>query len=76
MEMSVQWQKAEPDILPIDFQGTHLILTGTLAWFYRLFQTMNCEEAAVRELYPWLMEAKRNKEKAVSAPQQNTAPSL
>ena len=73
MEYTVTFRKADPDIVPIDFDGTHLILTGNLAWFYRLFQTMDCEEAAVRELRPWLLEAKR---KAVSVRQQNTAQTL
>ena len=74
MEYTVTFRKAEPDIMPIDFEGTHLILTGTLAWFYRLFLTMDCEEAAVRELWPFLMAEKN---KAVSVRQnKNTAPTL
>lgn len=72
-EYTVTFKQVQPDILPIDFEGVHLILTGPLAWFYGLFMSMKCEEAAVRELYPWLMEAKR---KAVSVAKQNTAPSL
>lgn len=70
MEYTVTFKQAEPEIMPIDFEGTHLILSGTLAWFYRLFLTADCEEAAVRELRPFLMAEKN---KAVSVPQQNTA---
>ena len=72
-DYTVTFHQVEPDIMPIDFDGAHLILTGPLAWFYRLFQSMDCEEAAVRELYPWLLEAKR---KAVPVAKQNTAPTL
>lgn len=72
-EYKVEFRQVQPDILPIDFEGAHLILTGPLAWFYGLFMSMDCEEKARQELYPWLKEAKR---KAVSVPQQNTAPSL
>ena len=53
------FQQATPDIEPIDFEGVHLILEDNLAWFYRFFRTNDCEEAARRELYPWLKEAKR-----------------
>ncbi len=67
-EFTVTFQHVEPDILPIDFEGEHLLLRGPLAWFYKLFQSMDCEEKAVRELYPWLMEAKRNKVKAAAIP--------
>ena len=59
MELTAEFRQTTPEIEPIDFEGTHIILTGSLAWFYRLFKTMDCEEAARRELYPWLMEAKR-----------------
>lgn len=72
-EYTVTFRQVQPDILPIDFEGAHLILTGSLAWFYGLFMSMDCEEKARKELYPWLMEAKR---KAASAPQLNAAPSL
>ena len=58
-ELTAEFVHVEPDIMPIDFEGVHMILEGNLAWFYRLFKTMDCEEAAQRELYPWLMEAKR-----------------
>ena len=72
-EYTVTFKQAKPEILPIDFEGTHLILPYPLSWFYSLFMNMDCEERAVRELYPWLKEAKR---KAVSVAKQNTAPSL
>ena len=77
-EFTVTFQHVEPDVLPIDFQGVHMLIEGPLAWFYRLFQSMDCEEKAVRELYPWLMAAKKKwlerKEKAANAPQQTAAP--
>lgn len=59
MELTPVFNQVEPEIEPVDFEGTHLILEGALAWFYRLFRIMDCEEAAQRELYPWLKEAKR-----------------
>ena len=40
-EFTVTFQHVEPDILPIDFEGEHLLLRGPLAWFYRLFQSMD-----------------------------------
>ena len=71
--MTAEFVHVEPDIEPIDFEGAHIILTGALAWFYRLFRVMECEEAAQRELYPWLCEAK--KKSGVITPE-NTAPTL
>ena len=59
MELTPEFHQVAPEIEPIDFEGVHLILEGPLAWFYRFFRLMDCEEAARRELYPWLMEAKR-----------------
>ena len=59
MELTPEFRQVAPEIEPIDFEGVHLILEGSLAFFYRLFRTMDCEEAARRELYPWLCEAKR-----------------
>ena len=54
----------DPEIEPVDVDGCHLILTGAKAWFFRLFRTMDCTEAAVRELYPYLLEdIQRVKEK-------------
>lgn len=76
IEWKVEFHQAEPEIMPIDFQGVHLILTGPLAWFYRLFATMESKERAEKELYPWLVSAKLKYEKAVSVAKQNTAPSL
>ena len=62
MELTAEIREVENDIIvPIDFEGVHLILTGPIAWFYRLFQTINCEEAARRELYPWLMAEKKKR---------------
>ena len=56
----VEYRQSDPEIEPIDFDGYHFILTGPLAWFYRLFKSMDCEDAAVRELWPWLI-AEKNK---------------
>lgn len=58
-QYKVTFQHVEPDIEPVDFEGVHMILRGPLAWFYRLFKTMECEEAAVRELWPWLVTEKK-----------------
>ena len=59
MELTAELHQVEPDIEPIDFEGTHLILRGPLAFFYRFFRLMGCEEEARRELYPWLVQAKK-----------------
>lgn len=67
MELTPEFRQVAPEIEPIDFEGVHLILEGPLAWFYRLFRTMDCEEAARRELYPWLKEAK--KKSGISTPE-------
>ena len=62
MELTAEIREVENDIIiPIDFEGVHLILTGPLAWFYRLFQVMGAEEAARRELYPWLAAEKKKR---------------
>lgn len=58
-QYKVTFQHVEPDIEPVDFEGVHLILRGPLAWFWRLFKTMECEEAATRELWPWLVTEKK-----------------
>lgn len=55
----VTFRHVEPDIEPVDFEGVHMILRGPLAWFWKLFKTMECEEAATRELWPWLMAEKK-----------------
>ena len=60
MELTAELHQVEPDIEPIDFEGAHLILHGALAFFWRLFARMGCEEEARRELYPWLLQAKKN----------------
>ena len=57
---NVRYEHVEPEPLWIDFDGDHIRLTGTLAFFYRLFKTMDCEEKAQTELYPWLMAVKKN----------------
>lgn len=48
----------EPDIRPIDFQGVHMILDGTLAFLYSLFANFYSEERAQQELYPVLLAEK------------------
>lgn len=69
MEYTVKYQHVEPPVQAVTFNGQRLILRGTLAWFFRLFKTMDCEDAAIMELYPWLMaELKRSNEKATLAP--------
>ena len=73
MEYHVTYQQAEPEPIWIDFEGAHFCLTGTLAFFYRLFQTMDCEDKAQTELYPWLKAAK--KKSGVHSPA-NAAPTL
>jgi len=70
MEYNVKIQLTDPDIEPVTIDGVHFILRGKLAWFYRLFRTMDCEEKAIRELWPYLMA---EKQKAVSVAKQNTA---
>lgn len=67
MEYHVTFQQAEPEPIWIDFEGAHIRLTGTLAFFYRLFREMECEEKAQTELYPWLMAAKKEKMARVAA---------
>ena len=59
MELTAELHQVEPESEVIDFEGSRLILSGALAFFYRLFRLMGCEEEAVRELYPWLIEAKK-----------------
>ena len=72
-EFTVTFQKVEPEPEFIDFQGVHFPIFGALAWFYRLFRTMKCIEAAEQELYPWLIAAKnawvnRNKKSGIDSP--------
>ena len=66
MEMTVQYNHVESEPIWIDFEGAHFPITGNLAFFYRLFKTMKCEEQARQELYPWLM-AEKNKRTANTA---------
>lgn len=62
-------QYVEPEIEAVDVDGCHLILTGAKAWFFHLFKSMKCEEAAIRELYPYLLDdIRRAKEKKENAP--------
>ena len=68
---TVKFQQVEPEPMWIDFDGAHFKITGPLAFFYRMFKTMECEDKAQQELYPWLMAVK----KAATAPQQITAQS-
>lgn len=56
----VMYKQAEPEPMWIDFEGAHIKITGTLAFFYRMFKVMDCEDKAQRELYPWLMDVKKN----------------
>ena len=75
----VTYQQTEPEPIWMDLDGVHFPLTGALAFFYRWFQVMDCEEAANRELRPWIMGARSawmKKREAVTAPQQITAQSL
>ena len=68
----VTFQYVEPEPIWIDFEGERFPIKGSLAFFYRLFRVMRCEEEARRELFPWLMTAKSNWlreiEKAAAAP--------
>ena len=64
--MRVTYKQIEPEPMWIDFEGAHIKLTGTLAFFYRMFRTMKCEETAQRELYPWRMAVKKKKNGAIS----------
>ena len=78
MEYHVTYQQAEPDPIWLDVEGVHFPIFGALAFFYHLFQTMECEEKAMKELYPWIMGARAEwlrKRKAVTAPQHITAQS-
>ena len=43
----------------VDFDGTHLTLTGTVAFCYRGYRLMFGEEEARRQMMPWLVSAKR-----------------
>ena len=58
MELTATFQPVEPEPEYIDFDGVHFPIFGTLAFFYRLFRTMDCLEAAERELFPYLTSAK------------------
>ena len=69
MELTVEYKHVEPPVQAVTVNGQRLILRGTLAWFFRLFKTMDCEEAAIRELYPWLAEElNRSNKKATITP--------
>ncbi len=77
MKMQAVYRHVEPDVEVVDIDGCHLILAGTKAFFFHLFKTMNCEEKAKQELYPYLLpEIKKAKEKAAAAAKQTAAQSL
>lgn len=76
MEYHVTYQQAEPEPIWLDVDGVHFPIVGPVAFFYKLFRTMRCEEEANRELYPWIMQARRewiDKTKAETARQQISA---
>ena len=78
-EPIVQYEQVEPEVIWMTIDGVHFPLTGPLALFYRWFAVLDCEEAAKRELHPWIMGARRvwmEKVKAETAPQQISAMSL
>ena len=55
---TVEFRKAPMGLVPIDYDGVHLVLEGTLAFFYNFFRINADEDTARRELAPWLMDAK------------------
>ena len=72
--LTATFNPVEPDLMPIDFQGVHMVLEGPLAWFYWFFKRNGVPIQKIEtELYPWLMAAKkkwlaRGKEKAATIP--------
>lgn len=58
MDFDVTYQEVEPDPIWMTIDGVFFPLTGALATFYRMFKVMDCEEAANRELRPWIMGAR------------------
>ena len=78
MEYQVRFEQVEPDPIWMTIDGVHFPLRGPLAFFYRMFQVMDSEEAANRELHPWIMgtRAEWMKENALTAPQQISAQTL
>lgn len=76
MDFDVTYQEVEPDPIWMTIEGVYFPLTGPVAFFYRWFQTMDCEEAANRELRPWLMGARSawmKKTEAAASPQKTAA---
>ena len=58
MKLHAVINEVQPEFLPIDFEGVHMIIDGTLAGFYRLHR-FNKTEAEVQDLLrPWLIAAK------------------
>ena len=79
MEYEVTYQAVEPEPIWMTIDGVHFPLTGALATFYRWFKVLDCEEAANRELRPWIMGARSEwmkKREAETAPQQISAAAL
>ena len=71
--MTAEFVHVEADILPIDFEGKHLLIDGTLAFLYNLHRTYTSEQRAQEVLYPWLIRAKR---KSDATTPDNVAPTL
>lgn len=75
----VRYVQDAPKPIWLTIDGVHFPLTGALAFIYNWSCTYNGEEATNRELYPYIMGARREwmkKREAVTAPQQITAKSL
>ena len=68
--LTVKYQQVEPEPIWLDFEGTHIKITGPLAFLYNAFKVVYCEERARQELQPWLMAVKA---KTATAPQQIAA---
>jgi len=71
-EFHVEFRHVEPDIVPIDFEGVHLILTGIKAFFYKFLSYGYSEEYVQELLYPYLLDEKM---KAADVAKQNAASS-
>ena len=57
-EYTFIYNAVEPPIRPVDFEGVHMLLDGTLAFFYNMFANFYSEERAQQELYPFLLAEK------------------
>ena len=71
--MRAELVHVDADILPIDFEGKHLLIDGTLAFLYNLHRTYTSEQRAQEVLYPWLIRAKKKSD--ISTPE-NVAQTL